>query len=88
MYNFLKTIISFTDECQKEGRCLDDGLEQISKSDINECMKHCKLRRGCEYSSFSINDNLCTLHKSCDRFDSDEPKVISSKWDCDLLGEI
>ena len=77
-------LFSFIDECQKVGRCLDDILVYDSKANINECMKDCQERRGCEYSSFSTNDNLCSLHKSCDMFDTDE-KFISSKWNCELL---
>ena len=66
------------------GKCLDSAMSEETKNDVNDCMGECGKRRGCEFSSFSKIDNICELHTSCQRFDHEEKKFQTSKWDCDF----
>ena len=73
------------DRCQRIGRCLDDAFTQESTRNVNECMNLCLEKRGCDYSSYSTADNVCTLHRSCENFDSNKLQYTSSKWDCEIV---
>ena len=78
---------SLSVECFSVGSCLSSAFKKESIDDVNECMSLCKSQRRCDSSSFSKNDTLCTLHRSCETLDSSKSQFQTSKWDCDIPGK-
>ena len=74
----------FSVQCNVIGRCKDEMISQFSMDLMQLCMKECKDQRGCDFSSYSEQDKICALYKSCDNLDTSERLFKSSKWSCEL----
>ena len=84
--NFHFWIFSPIVNCNTSGKCEDEILQSLTKSDRLYCMKLCQNNTLCRFSSYSEARNHCLLFKTCYKlgFNKNESSFLSSKVSCDL----
>ena len=72
--------------CNTSGKCEDEILQSLIKSDRLYCMESCQNNTLCRFSSYSEAKNQCLLFKTCYKlgFNKNESSFLSSKVSCDL----
>ena len=70
--------------CNTSGKCEDEILQSLIKSDRLYCMESCQNNTLCRFSSYSEAKNLCLLLVTCYKLNKNESSFSSSKVSCDL----
>ena len=74
-------------QCFKKGICIEGHLIDIVKHEnVSSCMELCQADHQCQWASFDLEFNFCTLFRDCPQIDIDQTrsKCITSKVNCPL----
>ena len=74
-------------QCFKKGLCKEGHLLEVTKTEnVSLCMEMCQLDDQCQWVSFDMEFQFCTLFRDCPEIDIDETrsKCITSKVNCPL----
>ena len=52
-------------ECNTSGQCVGTVIGSTDEEDKDSCIKACKRILGCEWFTYNLQDQICTLMKDC-----------------------
>ena len=74
-------------QCFEKGICMEAHLLDVTKiENVSSCMEMCQSDDQCQWASFDLEFQFCTLYKDCPKrwIDKTHSKYITSKVNCPL----